>query len=66
MGLKTRVLPHHSPKIATWVVNVVKFVLILQVPFGRPPVLPDSQEQLEEHLLHPEKLEIHDVDRCQR
>ena len=40
--------------------------LTLQVPFGRPPVLPDSQEQLEEHLLHPEKLEIHHIDRSQR
>ncbi len=48
------------------IVNRLKFVWILQVPFGRPPVLPDSQEQLEEHLLHPEELEIHDVDRSQR
>jgi len=36
------------------------------LPLGLPPVLPDQREQLEEYLIHPEKLPVHDYKRAQR
>lgn len=36
------------------------------MPFGSPPILPDIKDQLKEYLLHPDRLPIHDYERCQQ
>ncbi|KAG8232460.1 hypothetical protein J437_LFUL012106, partial [Ladona fulva] len=38
----------------------------IQLPFGPPPVLPDVKKELQEYLLNPDKLPIHDFQLSQR
>jgi len=42
------------------------FNFYLQLPFGPPPVLPDVEKQLQEYLLCPEHLPIHDYKKAQK
>ena len=37
-----------------------------QLPFGLPQVLPNWKKDLEEYVVHPEKLPIHDYRKCQK
>ena len=41
-------------------------IYFAQLPVSLPPLFPDIKDELEEFLLHPESLKIHDYQRSQQ